>query len=173
MLFSINQSHLYAICFCYFLFQKIPNTKIGAKYPYFGAAGINFNVDTYTHEGKYVLCGRVGAAGTIHNVDGKFNASSNVLIISPNDESGISTDYLAYYMKAVLNLSQYATGSLQPLITSSLVKEQLIRHCPDFEVAIKEDVQDLNVMKSRITSWEEQAKNLIFDLVWCVWLLII
>ena len=90
-------------------------------YPVYGSNGIIGGSDEFRHENGVVI-GRVGAyCGSVVYCPTKFWASDNTLVAYPASES-VDTKFL-YYLLADANLSRYAGGAAQPLVTQTVLKQ--------------------------------------------------
>lgn len=87
-----------------------------------------FNIST---EDTLITTGRVGSIGTAHYIKGKAWVTDNVLILSPKN---IETKYLGYLIPN-LNFELITSGTAQPLITATKLKNQLIPYPPLCEQA--------------------------------------
>ncbi|MEP7042533.1 MAG: restriction endonuclease subunit S [Dokdonella sp.] len=94
-------------------------------YPVFGSNGVIGGGNEFRHENGVVI-GRVGAyCGAVVYCRGKFWASDNTLVAYPATEQ-IDTQFL-YYLLADANLSRYAGGAAQPLVTQTVLKQVEVR----------------------------------------------
>jgi type I restriction enzyme S subunit len=90
-------------------------------YPVYGSNGIIGGSDDFRHENGVVI-GRVGAyCGSVVYCPTKFWASDNTLVAYPASDS-VDTEFL-YYLLADANLSRYAGGAAQPLVTQTVLKQ--------------------------------------------------
>jgi type I restriction enzyme S subunit len=90
-------------------------------YPVYGSNGIIGGSNEFRHENGVVI-GRVGAyCGSVVYCPTKFWASDNTLVAYPASES-VDTKFL-YYLLADANLSRYAGGAAQPLVTQTVLKQ--------------------------------------------------
>jgi type I restriction enzyme, S subunit len=95
---------------------------IGENFPVFGGNGIIGYTDKYNCSGDTLVVGRVGAkCGNVRYVNEKLWVSDNALIV----KSKIDNQYLEFFINT-LNLNRLASANAQPLITSSLVKNEFI-----------------------------------------------
>ena len=91
------------------------------SYPVFGSNGIIGHSDEFRYENGIVI-GRVGAyCGSVEYCPGKFWASDNTLVAFPANEN-FDTKYL-FYLLHNTNLSTYAGGAAQPLVTQTVLKQ--------------------------------------------------
>jgi type I restriction enzyme S subunit len=94
-------------------------------YPVFGSNGIIGGSDEFIHENGVVI-GRVGAyCGAVVYCPTKFWASDNTLVAYPSSEQ-VDTQFL-YYLLVDANLSRYAGGAAQPLVTQTVLKQVEVR----------------------------------------------
>jgi type I restriction enzyme S subunit len=90
-------------------------------YPVYGSNGIIGGSDKSLHENGVVI-GRVGAyCGAVVYCRTKFWASDNTLVAYPASQQ-IKTEFL-YHLLADANLSRYAGGAAQPLVTQAVLKQ--------------------------------------------------
>jgi len=95
-------------------------TKVG-KFPVYGSTGIIGWDTTYDYKGDRILVARVGAnAGTVNQVNGKYNVSDNTLMITL--KSNVNMDFIRYYL-IHYDLGTLIFGSGQPLITGGQLKK--------------------------------------------------
>jgi type I restriction enzyme S subunit len=95
-------------------------TKVG-KFPVYGSTGIIGWDTTYDYIGDRILVARVGAnAGTVNQVNGKYNVSDNTLMITL--KSNVNIDFIRYYL-IHYDLGTLIFGSGQPLITGGQLKK--------------------------------------------------
>jgi len=82
-------------------------------YPYCGAGGPVENVDSFTHEGSYLLLASVGSGlgpkkKSAYLMKGKFHASTNVHVLKAKAE--VDPVYLMHYLNWA-DLTKYAQGA--------------------------------------------------------------
>ena len=95
---------------------------VGEKFPIFGGNGIMGYTDKYNCSGDSLVIGRVGAkCGNVRYINKKIWVSDNALIA----KSKMNNRYLEFFINT-LNLNRLASANAQPLITSSLVKNEFI-----------------------------------------------
>jgi type I restriction enzyme S subunit len=95
------------------------------RYPAYGSNGIIGGSDEFRHENGIVI-GRVGAyCGSVIYCPDKFWASDNTLVAYPMSEQ-VDTKFLFYALKDA-NLSRYAGGAAQPLVTQTVLKQVVLR----------------------------------------------
>ncbi|HOJ85406.1 MAG TPA: restriction endonuclease subunit S [Elusimicrobiales bacterium] len=90
-------------------------------YPIYGANGVIGMSSKYREENSVVI-GRVGAyCGSVQFCKGKYWASDNTIVAYPKN----SDTYIVflYYLLKNSNLSRWAGGSAQPLITQTLIRQ--------------------------------------------------
>ena len=81
-------------------------------FPCYGGNGLRGYVQSFTHEGTYVLIGRQGAlCGNVNLFDGKFHATEHALVVMPH--KGFATNWL-YFALNFLNLNRFSVGQAQP-----------------------------------------------------------
>lgn len=86
------------------------------KYPVFGANGIIGKYDKYNHEEPELLIGCRGTCGSVNISLPKSWINGNAMVIRPKVE-GIDRNYLEYFFRGSINISNVITGSAQPQIT--------------------------------------------------------
>ncbi|HDU8577886.1 restriction endonuclease subunit S [Vibrio alginolyticus] len=90
------------------------------SYPYYGATGVIDYLDSYTHEGEYVLIGEDGANLLSKSkplafiADGKYWVNNHAHTLK--SLAGTPNQYLEKYFNS-LSLEQWVTGSAQPKLT--------------------------------------------------------
>jgi type I restriction enzyme S subunit len=103
-------------------------------YPVFGSNGIIGGSDEFIHENGVVI-GRVGAyCGAVVYCPTKFWASDNTLVAYPSSEQ-VDTQFL-YHLLVDANLSRYAGGAAQPLVTQTVLKQVEVR-IPELDVQLR------------------------------------
>jgi type I restriction enzyme S subunit len=91
------------------------------SYPCYGGNGLRGYVETFTHEGHYVLVGRQGAlCGNVSVVSGRFHATEHALVATP--KRGTDTDWLLYALD-LLKLNRFATGQAQPGLSVGVLND--------------------------------------------------
>lgn len=95
----------------------------GSGHPLYGANGIIGLSAVASHCRPKVLVGRVGSAGAIHYVHGRYGVSDNALVVDPLD--GVDAKYL-YYGLLTLDLSEHVSTTAQPLLTGTAVRQQYV-----------------------------------------------
>jgi len=94
-------------------------------YPVFGSNGIIGGSDEFLHENGVVI-GRVGAyCGAVVYCPTKFWASDNTLVAYPSSDQ-VDTQFL-YHLLVEANLSRYAGGAAQPLVTQTVLRQVEVR----------------------------------------------
>ncbi|MCD6116778.1 restriction endonuclease subunit S [bacterium] len=125
------------------------------KYPVYGGNGILGYTEEFNNNDNVFVIGRVGAkCGNIRLVDGPKWISDNALV-------AYSTGNLEYLFYSIqnLNLNNLSNKNAQPLITSTMVKEQSIFLPPPKEqTAI---VAHIEKETARIDAKVEKTKKLI------------
>lgn len=97
-------------------------------YPVYGSNGIIGGSNEFRHENGVVI-GRVGAyCGAVVYCSTKFWASDNTLVAYPASAQ-VDTKFL-YYLLADAQLSRYAGGAAQPLVTQTVLKQVEVRVPP-------------------------------------------
>ena len=90
-------------------------------FPCYGGNGLRGYVQSFTHEGTFVLIGRQGAlCGNVNLFHEKFHATEHALVVSPHD--GVATNWL-YYALDRLNLNRFAIGQAQPGLSVGVLND--------------------------------------------------
>lgn len=101
---------------------KSDDIKEYGEYPIYGGNGILGYTSDFNNTDKVFVIGRVGAkCGNIRLVDGKKWISDNALLAYGSG----NLDFILYSIQN-LNLNNLANKNAQPLITSTIIKEQSI-----------------------------------------------
>ncbi len=141
--------------------------------PVIGGNGLMAYTNKANCNFKTIAIGRVGAlCGNVHFIDYPSWITDNALYIT-NLRSKLCIKYLFYVLKA-LNLNQYANKTAQPLISSSLVKSQVIPIPPiieqtdivnylDIKTAEIDDI--ISEIKLQIQKLKEYRQSLISEAV--------
>ncbi len=109
----------------------LPTDEREIGYPIYGGNGIRGYSLKWNSNGPMVLLGRVGArCGCVHLVEGQFWASEHALRVFPLRQ--INLKFLAYLLE-LIDFNQYAIRTAQPLITSTIVREQKVALPPIIE----------------------------------------
>ena len=91
------------------------------SFPCYGANGFRGYVNSFTHEGRYVLVGRQGAlCGNVNLYAGKFHATEHALVATP--KLGVDTGWLFYALDA-LNLNRFSIGQAQPGLSVAVLRD--------------------------------------------------
>ncbi|MFC6276473.1 restriction endonuclease subunit S, partial [Psittacicella hinzii] len=130
------------------------NKRISGNIPYQGANGIVDYIDSYTHEGEYLLIARIGAPSlspySIRKYAGRFWATSNVHILKVKETYNLQ--FLFHYLRS-LDFTPYINnpnsrtclneGSLLsiPVPKISLEEQKRIAHILDTILELKETVE--------------------------------
>ena len=82
------------------------------KYPYCGAGGVIEHINTYTHDGEYLLLAAVGNGlgakkKTAYLMKGKFHAGTNVHVLKLSES--VDSKYLMHFLNW-MNLKPFARG---------------------------------------------------------------
>ena len=94
--------------------------KIKGDYPYYGATGKIDALNSYTHDGEYILMGEDGAnllsrvKDQAFVVKGKFWVNNHAHSLQAS--CGMPSNFFAYYLNQV-DLQPFITGSAQPKLT--------------------------------------------------------
>ena len=93
--------------------------RIGSKYPYYAANGIDGYVDEFIFNGEYIICAQDGSIGATHYVNQKFFASNHIWALNSYK---VNNKYLYLYLKDMIDYKSLIKGSVIPKLT----KEDLI-----------------------------------------------
>jgi type I restriction enzyme S subunit len=94
--------------------------KEGGEYPVYGANGVIAKTDDVLEEEPVIIVGRVGAyCGNVQRTEDKSWATDNTMIVRAEDAD---IDF-TYYLLSNLNLNKYRTGTSQPLLTQTAIKD--------------------------------------------------
>lgn len=90
------------------------------EFPCFGGNGIRGRIQKYSHDGDFIIIGRVGAlCGNVNQFNGKFYATEHAIVASP------LTSFISkwlYYVLSNADLHRYAKGAAQPVISVGTLK---------------------------------------------------
>ena len=117
-------------------------------YPVYGGNGLRGFTDKFTHEGEYVLIGRVGAlCGNIHYIEGKNFVTEHAIAVKANEKN--STKFLKYLLE-FMNLGQYQESTAQPVLAAGkLIELKKFFPCLEEQKKIGEYFQSLdNIIES-------------------------
>ena len=100
------------------------------KYPVYGANGPIARTNDFLEEEPVIIVGRVGAyCGNVQRTEGKCWSTDNTIIVRA-ENSELS---FVYYLLSNLNLQQYRTGTSQPLLTQTSLKDIKVEFPPKSE----------------------------------------
>lgn len=125
--------------------------KIKGDYPYYGATGKIDALNSYTHDGEYILMGEDGAnllsrvKDQAFVVKGKFWVNNHAHSLQAS--CGMPSNFFAYYLNQV-DLKPFITGSAQPKLT-----RQNLDSIPMVVVPLAEQqeiVRQLDVMLAQV-----------------------
>ncbi len=108
--------------------EGITSVSIDAAsdFPCYGGNGLRGYTRTFTHEGDFVLVGRVGAlCGNVLRVSGRFFASEHAIVVTPTKAA--DPDFLSLIL-ARMNLNRLSESSAQPVLTVSKLLKLEVRH---------------------------------------------
>lgn len=131
--------------------------SIKGDYPYYGSNGIIGYMDSYTHDGRYLVIGQDGYIGNHYVVEGKFWASNHNWVIMLNT-SKCNYDYVKAFLD-FWNYSYLVTGGVIPKLTQSAVNRIPIV-LPDLKTQEK-----IALYISQIRSKAEEFKQQAYDCV--------
>ena len=132
-------------------------------YPVYGSNGIIGGSNDFRYENGIII-GRVGAyCGSVAFCPTKFWASDNTLVAFPASEH-FDTKFL-FYLLTDANLSRYAGGAAQPLMTQTVLKQVKVKVPPLLVqrriadiLSAYDDLIENNLRRMRIL--EEMARSL-------------
>ena len=108
--------------------EKIRSTRRG-EYPYYGASGVIDTIDSFTHEGKFLLIGEDGANLLTRSkpiafiAEGKIWVNNHAHVLTC--KNGEPEEYLNYYINAI-DLSPYVSGSAQPKLNQKNMNDIVV-----------------------------------------------
>ena len=93
------------------------------QFPVVGGNGVMGYTSKYNQK-KPLVVGRVGAlCGNVHSIEDKCWVTDNALLITSNAK--LTKEFSSHYLRN-LNLNRLANQNTQPLITGSMIKDQLL-----------------------------------------------
>ncbi len=104
----------------------VPASEIAERadeesFPCYGGNGFRGYVQSFTHEGRYILIGRQGAlCGNVNLYTGRFHATEHALVATPR--LGVDTGWL-FYALDVLKLNRFSTGQAQPGLSVTVLRD--------------------------------------------------
>jgi type I restriction enzyme S subunit len=113
--------------------EGITSVSIDAAsdFPCYGGNGLRGYTKTFTHDGNFVLVGRVGAlCGNVLRVSGRFFASEHAIVVTPTKAA--DPDFLSFIL-ARMNHNRLSESSAQPVLTVSKLLKLEVRHPPTAE----------------------------------------
>jgi len=140
--------------------SEIASDQDSGMYPcYGGGNGLRGYVESFTHEGVYVLIGRQGAlCGNVKIVEGVFHATEHAIVCSPK------MDYNAqwlYYLLYLSNLNKYATGAAQPgLNVGKLVELSFMFPPIDLQTEFVQRIQAIEAQKKLASAAADKSESL-------------
>jgi type I restriction enzyme, S subunit len=129
-----------------------------SAYPCYGGNGLRGYTTRFTHHGRYVLIGRVGAlCGNVLLADGKFFASEHAIVVTSFDRVDIG--WLAVILDT-LRLNRRAESSAQPVLTVSklLILEVLAPPTKAEQTAIAEILSDMDADLAALQAQAAKAR---------------
>lgn len=139
------------------------------KYPIIGSNGEIGRVDKKNNNNRVITTGRVGSIGTTHIIEEAW-ITDNALILTVD---GIDISFLAYAIPN-LNFCIMSSGTAQPLITASKLRQQMVP-CPPLDEQLQivkclnrksENIDRLIAIKqAKIGKLEQYKRSLIYEYV--------
>lgn len=139
------------------------------KYPIIGSNGEIGRVDKKNNNNRVITTGRVGSIGTTHIIEEAW-ITDNALILTVD---GIDISFLAYAIPN-LNFCIMSSGTAQPLITASKLRQQTVP-CPPLDEQLQivkclnrksENIDRLIAIKqAKIGKLEQYKRSLIYEYV--------
>jgi type I restriction enzyme S subunit len=129
-------------------------------FPCYGGNGLRGYTSRWTHNGKFVLIGRVGAlCGNVRSAEGKFFASEHAIVATPH--SVVDQGWLCVVLDR-MRLNQYSESSAQPVLTvSKLLKlECIVPPSKAEQSAIAEVLSDMDAEIAALEQRREKTQAL-------------
>ena len=144
--------------------SSIKSEKNLKLYSCYGGNGLRGYVESFTHEGEFLLIGRQGAlCGNIKRVNGKFHATEHAIVCSPKMKY---ESLWLYHMLVMINLNKYATGAAQPgLNVGTLVDLEVMFASYNLQNQFAERVQAIEAQKTKAQASLAQAEDLFNSLL--------
>ncbi|MDA9593692.1 restriction endonuclease subunit S [Flavobacteriaceae bacterium] len=142
----------------------IKSEKNSKLYSCYGGNGLRGYVESFTHEGEFLLIGRQGAlCGNVKRVNGKFHATEHAIVCSPTMKY---ESLWLYHMLVMINLNKYATGAAQPgLNVGTLVDLEVMFASYNLQIQFAERVQAIEAQKAQAQASLAQAEDLFNSLL--------
>ena len=130
----------------------------------YGGNGLRGYVESFTHEGEFLLIGRQGAlCGNVKIVNGKFHATEHAVVCSPIMKY---ESLWLYHMLVMINLNKYATGAAQPgLNVGTLVELEVVFPPNNLQCQFAERVQAIEEQKTQAETSLAQVEDLFNSLL--------
>jgi type I restriction enzyme, S subunit len=129
--------------------------KESDDFPVYGGNGVMGYTSAFNSDAEDIIVGRVGAkCGNVHFVKGKKWISDNALHLSTTEEG----EYVALLLDS-MNLNRLANQNAQPLITGTLVKDQITAIPPRKEQMLI--VQHIRTKTNEIATLIEKSERAI------------
>lgn len=144
--------------------SEIFSSPSDIMYECYGGNGLRGYVNSYTHNGDFVLIGRQGAlCGNVKLVRGVFHATEHAIVCSPKKK--YETMWL-YFLLDYLNLNKYATGAAQPgLNVGKLVEIEIVLPSHDLQRQFVERFNLIEAQKVHSQQGLDQSTNLFNGLL--------
>lgn len=127
------------------------------RFPCYGGNGLRGYVQSFTHEGTFVLVGRQGAlCGNVNLFHGKFHATEHALVVTPHE--GVATNWL-YYALGMLNLNRFSVGQAQPGLSVGVL-DGIARSMPGEEAEQQRIADCLSSLDEVIASQSRKIERL-------------
>jgi type I restriction enzyme S subunit len=136
--------------------------KRRGAYPYYGASGVIDTIDSYTHDGKFLLVGEDGANLLTRTKPIAFIAEGRIWVNNHAHimkcKNGAPEEYLSYYINSI-DLAPYVTGSAQPKLNQRNMNQILVPVPPlEEQVEIVRRVESLFAIADKVQAQYEAAR---------------
>ncbi|WP_139854249.1 restriction endonuclease subunit S [Aequorivita sinensis] len=144
--------------------SEIHSDYVDELYLCYGGNGLRGFVNSFTHEGDFVLIGRQGAlCGNVKIATGKFHATEHAIVCTPKKK--YKTIWL-YYLLDLINLNRFATGAAQPGLNVSTLNELEVIFAPyELQNQFAERVQAIESQKALAQKSLEKSEELFNSLL--------
>ncbi|MDG4946788.1 restriction endonuclease subunit S [Weeksellaceae bacterium KMM 9713] len=144
--------------------SEIHSDYVDGLYLCYGGNGLRGFVNSFTHEGDFVLIGRQGAlCGNVKIATGKFHATEHAIVCTPKKK--YNTIWL-YYLLDLLNLNRFATGAAQPGLNVSTLNDLDVVFAPyELQNQFAERVEAIEAQKVLAQQSLEKSEELFNSLL--------